>query len=254
MPPKNPKLSVSLPRQDRFARSSVVWAILGHIVLLFLLLRLTAASTTEYESPEGLRDPLHRIGGGGGGSVREVAMVALSAPRQPVVPPPVPVPVPIPVPVTKPVEIVKETPPVEPPPVARPDTTPATGGGSAGGQTSGPGSGTGTGGGNGSGNGPGNGSGNGPGGGEGGRARPPEPRQVIMPPPDVPKSIRGMTVAVTFLVAVDGRVDNVRFEPDLPDHGFAKKLEEVMRGYRFRPARGPDGLPIAGTTTVSVSF
>ena len=75
-----------------------------------------------------------------------------------------------------------------------------------------------------------------------------------MPPPDVPKNVRGMTIAVTFLVAVDGRVDGVRFEPILPDRGFAKKLEEVMRGYRFRPARGPDGLPVAGTTTVSVSF
>jgi hypothetical protein len=56
------------------------------------------------------------------------------------------------------------------------------------------------------------------------------------------------------LVDPQGRVDAVRFAPE-PDHrGFAKKLDEVMRGYRFRPARGPDGSPVAGTVVVQLTF
>ena len=43
-------------------------------------------------------------------------------------------------------------------------------------------------------------------------------------------------------------------KPEPEDRGFARKLEEVMRNYRFRPARGPDGLPVAGTITVDLTF
>jgi TonB family protein len=66
--------------------------------------------------------------------------------------------------------------------------------------------------------------------------------------------MRGRTIAVTFWVATDGRVERVALEPEIEDKGFAKKLAEVMRNYRFRPARAPDGQIIPGTTTVSVTF
>jgi hypothetical protein len=165
----------------------------------------------------------------------------------PVLPPPVPTPTITPKPV--------------PPPVTAPpaDTlTPAvTGGTTAGGSG-------GSGGGSGGGAGPGTGPGSGPGtagtGGRGGAdstigvGRDPEPRQLILPPFDYPKTMRGLTIAVTFFVLADGRVDHVAFAPEISDHGYAKKLEDVMRAYRFRPARSPAGLPIPGRTTVSVSF
>lgn len=83
---------------------------------------------------------------------------------------------------------------------------------------------------------------------------PPEPRQVILPPLDYPRSMRGRTVAVTFWVRVDGRVERVELAPEIDDRGFAKKFVEVMRNYRFRPARSADGVAVAGTTTVSVTF
>jgi TonB family protein len=70
----------------------------------------------------------------------------------------------------------------------------------------------------------------------------------------VPGSVRGSTVAVTFDVGADGRVIDVHFEPPLTDRGFSRKLEDVMRGYRFRPARSPDGRPVAGRTTVTLIF
>ncbi len=66
--------------------------------------------------------------------------------------------------------------------------------------------------------------------------------------------MRGSTVAVTFMVGPEGRVEEIRLSPEPADRGFGKKLEEVMRSYRFRPARGPDGLPVAGTITVELTF
>jgi len=56
------------------------------------------------------------------------------------------------------------------------------------------------------------------------------------------------------MVGRDGRVVEVSFDPEPDDRGFAKKLKEVMRSYRFRPARGPDGLPTAGSTVVTLTF
>jgi TonB family protein len=83
---------------------------------------------------------------------------------------------------------------------------------------------------------------------------PPEPRQLILPPLDYPRAMRGRTVAVTFWVKVDGRVERVELDQPIDDRGFQKKFLEVMRHYRFRPARGPDGLVVPGVTTVTVTF
>jgi TonB family protein len=77
---------------------------------------------------------------------------------------------------------------------------------------------------------------------------------LILPPAEIPSNLRGVTISVTFLVDPQGRVDQVRFSPEPNDRGFAKKLEEVMRSYRFRPARGPDGLPVAGSVAVQLTF
>jgi TonB family protein len=59
---------------------------------------------------------------------------------------------------------------------------------------------------------------------------------------------------VTFWVAVTGRVERVEIAPEIEDRGFARRFLEVMRNYRFHPARSPDGAPVAGTTTVLVTF
>jgi len=49
-------------------------------------------------------------------------------------------------------------------------------------------------------------------------------------------------------------VERVVFIPDLPDRAYAKKLEDAMRAYRFRPARDADGQAIPGIAIVKVSF
>lgn len=248
--------TIFFPKPRRSAWGGVV-SVLVHlaVVLLILFFRMRALGSWEEVTDAG--DPSQKKGGGGGGgSIQVVALPALARPAAArvaqVVPPPPPV-VPVPDPV-----VVQPPPPPQPEPVvavsAPPDSITSASAGQ-GGTGTGAGKGTGTGTGTGSGTGPGSGSGSGPGtGGEGGRGRPPEPRQVILPPLDYPRSLRGQTVAVTFWVGTDGRVERVELAPEIDDRGFSKKFSEVMKSYRFRPARSPEGAIIAGTTTVSVTF
>jgi hypothetical protein len=122
--------------------------------------------------------------------------------------------------------------------------------------TAGTGSGTGRGTqvGMGEGSGPaGEGAGSGPGGG-GGRARPPEPRDMAFPFDNPPKELRGISLNVTFWVRVDGKVDRYLVDPEIKDRDYAKKFDEVMRAFRFDPARAPDGTKIPGTTRISFTL
>lgn len=248
--PPLPPPSARLPVQP--ARRSGGWLSLIIHLILALIVVVATRNDSWWDPPmtEGASlDPM-----GGGGSGRQVNMIALPEARRvqepvPKVPPPPP---PVPVPVVTPVQI---PPPVPQPPV---DTLPKTTGGSVTtGDAGGAGGSTGTG------VGPGSGSGTGPG--TGGpstappdsartAARDPEARQLILIPFDYPPSLRGHTVQVTFFVLADGRVDRVLFSEDISDRGYAKRLETVMRAYRFRPARSATGQPVAGHTTVSVTF
>ncbi len=226
-------------------------ALIIHLILALIVVESTR-NDSWWEPPmsEG-GGPLDRVAGGGGG--REVTMVALpEARRTPDPVPKVPPPPPVPVPVVTPTEV---PPPVPAPPV---DTLPRTPGGAVTTGDAGRG-----GGGSGTGTGPGSGPGSGPGTGGPGTvpadssrtaARDPEPRQLILIPFDYPPSMRGHTIQVTFFVLADGRVDRVLFSEDIPDRGYAKRLETVMRAYRFRPARSAAGQPVPGHTTVSVTF
>jgi protein TonB len=120
-----------------------------------------------------------------------------------------------------------------------------------------PGAGGGTGGGEGPGIGPGQGAGAGPGaggGGAGGTIRPPELRDLAFPFDTPPKELRGASLAVTFWVRVDGRVDRYEVAPEIADRDYARKFDEVIRAFRFTPARAPDGTTVAGTTTVTFTL
>lgn len=244
-------IGLGLPKPRRSGWNPAL-ALLVHLGFLALLIRVAPLRHLDYEPSEGAPGRRAGGGGGGGGSVRMVALPALARlPAPPtVVPPPPPVVVP---PVVPSIESPSPSPvPDTVPP--RPDAGPVSGTRTGAGTGAGPGTGPGTGSGKGSGDGSGVGAGKGPGSGEGGKARPPEPRQLILPPADIPKALRGVTIAVTFWVGPEGRVKEIRLSPEPADRGFAKKLEDVMRNYRFRPARGPDGLPIAGTITVELTF
>lgn len=97
------------------------------------------------------------------------------------------------------------------------------------------------------------GSGSGPGGG-GGNARPPEPRDMAFPFDNPPKELRGVSLNVTFWVRVDGQVERYTVEPEIKDRDYAKKFDEVMRAFRFTPARAPSGRAVAGRTMITITL
>lgn len=241
--------AVLLPTPRRSAWTAV-FSLLLHVVLIGLLVFGHWRALLTWAPALRAGDPsiTERGGGGGGGGIREIALPAYRPPATPVAAPVIAPPVaPTPVPVVAP-----------PPPTqaAVVDTTasPSAAAGQGGTGTGG-GSGSGTGTGQGSGTGAGRGPGTGPGtGGEAGKGIAPEPRQLILPPLDYPRSLRGRTIAVTFWVNTDGRVERVALDPDMEDRGFQRKFVEVMRNYRFRPARSAEGVVIPGTTTVSITF
>ena len=69
-----------------------------------------------------------------------------------------------------------------------------------------------------------------------------------------PKELRGVSLSVTFWVGVDGAVERYEVEPAIKDREYAKKFDEVMRAFRFTPARTPDGKRVAGTTRISLTL
>ncbi len=274
----------NLPIAPRRRRSALLLSIAVHALIVATLVWHGDRLRERLPAP-GARLPFGIGGGGGGGRGGEgnrVAYITLppAAPEQaaPVMSPPVRTrPKAVAKPVAKPPEAVPPTiskpeqsptaiaPDSAPHPVdtAATDTAPAVaaigtapaGGGGA------PGAGPGTDGGSGTGQGPGRGSGRGPGagpgtrgGGEGGVGAAPEPRQLVLPPDDVPRELRGHALQVTFWVGASGRVERVAVAPPIGNGKFARKFEDTMRNYRFRPARSPAGSAVAGSTTLTVAF
>lgn len=142
--------------------------------------------------------------------------------------------------------------PAAPPPAPAPTPAgPADGAGSG----SGTGSGTGSGVGSGTGSGVGAGAGTGTGGGAGdGPVRAPVWRAGALPFEPPPKEVRGRTVAVTFWVRADGRVERIEVAPPLPPGDYARRFEETLLGYRFQPARTAAGEAVAATTTLDIQL
>jgi hypothetical protein len=226
------------------AASVVLHAAIVLLLLVPLLRRDFARVLTAGES-------LTTRSGGGGG---RVAYITLPTPRAParapvtVTPPPATPPaivIPTPTP-----------PPVIPPPVPEAqvavaavaaDSAPGADRAESGGE---PGEGGGTGGGTGEGAGP----GTGPGSGEHGAGRAAQLRHQVLPPENPPKELRGVELRITFLVDESGKPVRIEVDPPIQDKKFARKLTETMLSYRFRPALGPDGRPVASTFIQLVSW
>jgi hypothetical protein len=198
---------------------------------------------------------LFQGGGGGGGGDRAAYITVPSPPeRSPAPPaPPPPVPVEPPEQIPPPVENAEVAPPTPEPVDSLPAVARADSGASGPGGEGGTGGGTGDG--RGPGAGPGSGDGSGPGmGGGGGVVRPPELRDLAFPFETPPKELRGASLDVTFWVRVDGRVERYEVRPAINDRDYARKFDEVIRAFRFTPARAPDGTRIAGTTRVTFTL
>jgi hypothetical protein len=197
-------------------------------------------------------------GGGGGSRVAYITLPSLPKPEPPK-PPVVARPKPVVSPPREPPKPVVPPEPAEPVVAPEPvDTAPSvqpTGGLAAADSSKGGGPGTGIRGTGGAGQGSGPGAGPGSGAGRGGgRAYPPEPRDMAFPFDNPPKELRGISLNVTFWVRVDGRVERYVVEPEIKDRDYAKKFDEVMRAFRFTPARAPDGTHVPGTTRISFTL
>jgi hypothetical protein len=255
VPARSVRVHASLPQRERRSRSASIASFVLHGILIYLAIRLTAEVAILDHSPLG-DAMLIALGGGGGGGGRGGAVVehAVTPPAPPpkMVPPVQPPPPPTPT-VTPPVAppVVQPSPPPTAEPPAAGVAAPAGGTGTGTGGGNGSGVGTGTG----SGRGPGSGTGSGGGNGDGNRGSPAESKMLAMPDiTGVPKPLRGQPIEVTFSIAADGTTVSYVLNPPIADRGFAKKVDEALRAYKFKPARDPDGKPIASSYTITFTW
>jgi hypothetical protein len=196
-------------------------------------------------------------GFGGGGGNRGEQYIALAALRPAARPAPPAVEAPVTKPeVPPPTEVPTEIPPPTPAPDSVPQSQPSTTNGEAGAAAAGTaGEGGGAGGGTGGGQGTGTGTGSGPGTGGSLRGQVPTLRGFPIPPMDgTPRPLRGKDLLVRVFVGIDGRVDRYETEPEVTDGGFRRKLDDIIAGYRFTPARDSTGRAVPGITTVIMTL
>jgi periplasmic protein TonB len=265
-----PATGLPASREDR--RGSGAVSALLHLLIVILIAWPAALHTGEViERAQGAGGPGPAGGGGGGhrgtGGIRErvtyVKVVqAQPAPTpKPVVPPPVVPPKPKPV-VIPPPEVIKAPDPIPAPKIAEPKvaelkveaTAPAAGTGGGTGNDGTAGNGPGTGGGVGSGIGKGRGSGIGPGTGGGSQANyPPTPTELFIPPLPIPNKAKGFHLVAEYDVDETGKVVGFTFTPTR-DGGYNRRLEEVLKSFKFRPGTTPDGMPIRMKAQIVYDF
>jgi hypothetical protein len=77
------------------------------------------------------------------------------------------------------------------------------------------------------------------------------PRTAILPPlAQVPGSVAGRTLRVSFWVAADGRVTRVEVDPPIADAAYNREFQRRMMAYQFYPAHTRGGRTLADVVTV----
>jgi hypothetical protein len=74
---------------------------------------------------------------------------------------------------------------------------------------------------------------------------------MFIPPLPVPDKVRGAKIIAEFDVDSTGRVLAYDFTPT-KDGGYNKRLNEVLRGFRFRAGTTPQGRPLRMKTQISL--
>lgn len=244
---------IGLPLRREARAPSILASVAVHVLLILLLVTpVIFAEVINPDPPEGANGPGPAGGGGGGnrggGQVLTERLRFVEIKPPPLVPAEVPPILPTPKPpVVPPIEQPKPE-PEQPIAVAIP--TPAVGMGGTG--TDGTnGSGPGSGGGVGSGVGTGTGSGTGPGTG-GGNAEifPPTLTQLALLPLPVPGKVRPYTMVASFDVDERGNARLIGFNPS-KDGGYNRRVMDMLREIRFRPAVRKDGTPVRDTAVVT---
>lgn len=248
-------------------------SLLIHAALIFLLVWSPTVLHTGIviEQPQGAGGAGPAGGGGGGhhgtGGVQEHVHYVQFAPPPPPTPAPVPKPVILPPVVQpKPQPVVPPLPkPVETVPDPKLDLkveaakpadpiAPVAGVGGGTGRDGSAGTGPGSGGGVGSGIGTGRGSGIGPGTGGGVQANyPPTPTEMFIPPLPYPDKVRGFHLVAEYDVDETGKVVDFKFTPT-KDNGYNRRLDEVLKNFKFRPGTKPDGTPVRMKAQITYDF
>jgi hypothetical protein len=77
------------------------------------------------------------------------------------------------------------------------------------------------------------------------------PRTAILPPlAQVPGSVAGRTLRVSFWVAADGRVTRVEVDPPIADASYRGEFHRRMMAYQFYPAHTRGGRTLADVVIV----
>jgi TonB family protein len=82
---------------------------------------------------------------------------------------------------------------------------------------------------------------------------PPTPIKLFIPPLPIPERVRGFHLVAEYDVDEAGRIVNFKFTPT-PDRGYNRRLEEMLKEFKFRPGTTPDGTPIRAKAQVVYDF
>ena len=72
---------------------------------------------------------------------------------------------------------------------------------------------------------------------------PPTPTELFVPPLPMPDRVRGFHLVAEYEIDETGEVMDFKFTPT-PDARYNRRLEEVLKSFKFRPGTTPDGTPI----------
>jgi hypothetical protein len=76
---------------------------------------------------------------------------------------------------------------------------------------------------------------------------------LLMTPQPVPKCVKGSVIVAVFDVDEKGNVLSVQFN-ETRDGGYNRKLRDIFREVRFRPATRLDGTPVRDTTQITYTL
>jgi hypothetical protein len=82
---------------------------------------------------------------------------------------------------------------------------------------------------------------------------PPTPMKLLTPPLPMPDRVRGFHLVAEFDVDETGKVVDFKFTPT-GDSGYNRRLEEMLKTFKFRPGTTRDGTPIRMKAQVVYDF
>jgi hypothetical protein len=82
---------------------------------------------------------------------------------------------------------------------------------------------------------------------------PPTPTKLFVPPLPMPDRVRGFHLVAEYDIDETGKIVSFKFTPT-PDAAYNRRLEEVLKSFRFRPGTTPDGTPIRTKAQVVYDF